>query len=59
MIDNPLSLNIIMFLVPHSVSIMGLPKREVVEKAKGYIGIFISIFTPMKITISGHPKRYN
>ena len=59
LMDSPLSLTIIMFLVPHSVSIMGLTKREAVEKAKGYIDIFISTFTPMKITISSHPEKYS
>ena len=59
MMDIPLSLTIIMFLVPHSISIMGLTKKEAVEKAKGYIDIFILKFTPMKITISSHPKKYS
>ena len=59
LMDSPLSLTIIMFLVLHSVSIMGLTEREAVEKAKGYIDIFISTFTPMKITISSHPEKYS
>ena len=43
LMKNPLRLTIIIFRMPHCFFITGLTEREVVEKSKGYTGIFILI----------------